>query len=409
MEAEAIANYSFFIYYYNGPSIIHNEPYPVMYRKYYIKTLYILTFVICISGVIITQKQTNSYYVPPKNKLEQNSGAKVNPDRFKYFTFGFNTLIADVIFMNIRTSLPTFISNRDFTQNNKFAAANKQELKRDLQGLIGIDINTIKNQAQIAPEPNEEHHHDKKEEHDHKNALTHFLEHIGFYFAPEEELDAVEESYYSDDRITHAYYLYDTLTTIDPHYIYPYTYAFTFFSFMLNRPELSEKLLLKGIESNLRNPIFYHMLAANAVIYDINNDLARQYLLSARKFVPKKDAVMIHNLLTLIDKSQNPYFIKLYILNNIYASIKDEEVKKKIKKLIEEFEVKSTLLLLNKSISVYYSIHNSYPSNINDLLNSRILDDNTTKLAMIYNHYYEPDTTQHVFVLATNKYLTKGN
>lgn len=152
------------------------------------------------------------------------------------------------------------------------------------------------------------------------------------------------------NKYKNLYSMFDSITNIDPHFIFTYKYGSAILAFVLKRYDEAISLIEKGLKYN---PTFWELrLYLGAIVYKEIDDKDKYiaFLEEALKF--EDHPAMIERILGNIYEQYKPIEeVVLYWLK-IYKNTKDKETRqhayKKIMQHIKEGKIKNTQIILNQ-------------------------------------------------------------
>lgn len=336
---------------------------------------YILCTVLCLGGLIFSRDYIDRYVA--HHDLNQEATQTVDYSLIQYFTLGFDNMLADILLAKSITAYPIMPDADYLEQHNSSVEKARDELQKNRDLPLSIKEQKIYHH----PKDRKQLHRDKtngrdEDGHDHNSGLDNLLLKLGFYL---EDPEANEGLVYTDTLITNIYKMYDLIVSIDPAFYEPYSFAFSLFSLTLNHPELTEKLTLKGLRANPSSKPLSVILAMNAIFFDKDIEKTKSVLAQGQKVSNPENALFLAKLIITLDKSNNPFYIKAFLLKQYYDTVKDQSTRRRLETLMLKLALQSTRTLLNQSIPVYESLHHTPPGSAMDIVAAHILDNYTEK------------------------------
>ncbi len=190
------------------------------------------------------------------------------------------------------------------------------------------------------------------------------------------------------------YHVLDIVTTLDPKFEYVYLFGGLALTLDLKAGTITESNLLleKGIKNN---PIAWQIpfyLGFNHFYYLDDPVKAAHYIEKASllqgspPYLPKLAARMYA-------EAENPE-TAISFLSKIYESAQDERIKEDLLERIKELIVERDIIFLERAVAEYNKIYRRQPTNLNDLIEGKIL--NQLPLEPFKGHYYIDEKTKEI-------------
>jgi hypothetical protein len=160
------------------------------------------------------------------------------------------------------------------------------------------------------------------------------------------------------------------ITELDPLFQYVYEFGGIILSAEMNRPEKSNRLLLKGMkvvpESHPRYWRFPFLIAFNYMFYLNDNGAASRFMTQAARFegAPQYLPLLASKLLARSDYHENA----IRFLTEIIQDARSEELKERLNKRILEIKNDKIIQVLEKAQEFFFSDRGHYPLLVQELV-----------------------------------------
>lgn len=162
------------------------------------------------------------------------------------------------------------------------------------------------------------------------------------------------------------YHAMDVLTTLDPQYDYAFQVGGIVLTELANRPDLSSRLLEKGLDSN---PTIWQIpfyLGYNNYYYLHDDAKAAEYMTRAAQ-LPGRPAYLPLLATRLYAEAGNPE-VALNFLGEMWRQTQDEHVKAQLETRIKELIIERDLRMLEDAIGRFRTTTGHLPVTLKDLV-----------------------------------------
>jgi tetratricopeptide (TPR) repeat protein len=166
-----------------------------------------------------------------------------------------------------------------------------------------------------------------------------------------EVVQAIGEKQISDSGYQGIYHAVDVVTSLDPKFDYSYQIAGIALASLGKQYDLSNKILLKGIQNTPEDWKLPFYLGFNYYFYLNDYQNAAKYI-SLSATLPGHPAYLPGFAARLYVQANDPD-LALDFLKQIYLDSKDESTKEQIENRIKEVIIERDIRQLNKAIEVY--------------------------------------------------------
>jgi tetratricopeptide (TPR) repeat protein len=186
-----------------------------------------------------------------------------------------------------------------------------------------------------------------------------------------EVVQNIGDSKNTEKRYEWIYHAVDVVTTLDPKFDYSYEIAGVALASLGKQYELSNKILLKGIQNMPEYWKLPFLLGFNYYFYLNDYQNGAVYMTKAAS-LPGHSAYLPGLAARLYVEAQDPD-MAIEFLEHIYEETQDENVKKEIETRMREVMVERDILLLNRSLEIYEQRFKKGISALPDLVSSGIM------------------------------------
>lgn len=168
-----------------------------------------------------------------------------------------------------------------------------------------------------------------------------------------------------------VYHALDVVTTLDPKFSYAYEFGGVTLAVLGKQPELSNKLLEKGLKENpgIWQIPFY--LGFNNFFYFQNYKLAAAFMAKASE-IPGHPEYLPKLAARLYVEAGDPD-VALDFLYRMYKETKDAKVKASIEIRIKEVIVERDITTLERAVSKFKDTYKSYPNGLIELVRKGLI------------------------------------
>lgn len=168
-----------------------------------------------------------------------------------------------------------------------------------------------------------------------------------------------------------VYHALDVVTTLDPKFSYAYQLGGITLSTLGKRPDLSNKLLEKGVKENPDVWQIPFYIGFNNFFYLANFEAAAEYMEKASK-LPGHPAYLPQLAARLYVQAGNPN-VALEFLSRMYKETEDEKVKLALEQRIKEVIVERDARFLENAVMRYKDLYKVYPDDLTNLVKVGII------------------------------------
>ncbi len=205
----------------------------------------------------------------------------------------------------------------------------------------------------------------------------------------------------TDRRYDWLYHIIDIVTTLDAPFEYPYEFGGVVLAAEVSDVDASIKILKKGMKNVSRTHWRYwylpFYLGYDYWYYKGDFAAGARYLEVAAK-LPGRPPYLPMLVARMHADSGNPE-IGIIFLEEMYHSVSNERMKRKIAERIKETMVERDLQMLEKARDAFKEKHGRYPEILEDLVRDNIIDRIPDE--PLGGHYYfdEKDHTVHSSIM----------
>lgn len=163
-----------------------------------------------------------------------------------------------------------------------------------------------------------------------------------------------------------VYHALDVVTTLDPKFSYVYQLGGVTLAVLAQRPELSNKLLLKGYKENPEIWQIPFYIGFNYFFYLQDYKLAAEYMARA-SVLPGRPEYLPKLAARLYVQSGSPD-VAIEFLSRMYKESTDEKVRVNILNRLKEVIVERDIRMLEIVIRKYKEANSVYPADLKDLV-----------------------------------------
>ncbi len=175
----------------------------------------------------------------------------------------------------------------------------------------------------------------------------------------------------SADEYEWMYHALDVITTLDPHYAYAYYAGGVILGDLANRPDLSNRLLERGVNANPEVWNIPFLLGYN--YYFLLSDPAKgaEYIMKAAS-LPGGPSYLPGLATRMAAEAGNPE-TALVFLEARLRETKDQDMREVLVYRMKEVIIERDLRTLERAVGVYRTKHQTFPATLRDLVVRRIL------------------------------------
>ncbi len=168
-----------------------------------------------------------------------------------------------------------------------------------------------------------------------------------------------------------VYHALDVVTTLDPRFAYAYQFGGVTLAVLGKRPELSNKLLEKGVKENPDVWQIPFYLGFNNFFYFQNYKLAAEFMAKASE-IPGHPEYLPKLAARLYVQSGDPD-VALEFLDRMYKETKDQKVKASIEIRIKEVIVERDIKILEAAVRKFKETYRSYPGKLTEMVSKGLI------------------------------------
>jgi len=175
----------------------------------------------------------------------------------------------------------------------------------------------------------------------------------------------------SADEYEWMYHALDVITTLDPQYAYAYYVGGNILGDLANRPDLSNRLLEKGVKANPE--VWYIPFLIGYNYYFLLGDPAKgaEYIMRAAR-LPDGPAYLPGLATRMAAEAGNPD-TALALLEARLTDTQDPEMREILAYRIKEVIIERDLLILESAVGAYRTQHRALPATLTDLVVAGVL------------------------------------
>jgi hypothetical protein len=162
------------------------------------------------------------------------------------------------------------------------------------------------------------------------------------------------------------YHALDVITTLDPQYTYAYQVGGIVLTETAHRVDLSNRILEKGVATNLSAWWLPFNLGYNYFFYVGDVKKAAEYMAQAAQ-LPGRPAYVPGLAARMYAEAGNPD-VALSFLEAMWRQTEDEGIKQKLETRIKELVIERDLDTLERAMADYHQHHDEYPKSLAALL-----------------------------------------
>lgn len=162
------------------------------------------------------------------------------------------------------------------------------------------------------------------------------------------------------------YHALDVITTLDPQYDYIYRMAGITMTELANLPELSNRLLKKGLQSPSHTWHIPYLMAYNYYFYLGDVEQAAHYARLAAQ-VPGGPPWLLNMATQMSAHAGHPEFA-LNFLRSMHQQAEDPRIKESLENHIKEVIIERDIRLLDPITAQFYQREHRYPKRVEELL-----------------------------------------
>lgn len=185
-------------------------------------------------------------------------------------------------------------------------------------------------------------------------------------------VQVIGEKRNSADEYEWMYHALDVLTTLDPQYAYAYYAGGVILGDLANRPDLSNRLLEKGVNANPTVWNIPFLLGYNYYFLLGDPTKGAEYIMEAASR-PDGPAYLPGLATRMATEAGNPD-TALAFLEARLRETHDPEMREVLAYRMKEVIIERDIHVLESAMQTYRSQHRSFPTTLTDLLTAGILD-----------------------------------
>ena len=184
-------------------------------------------------------------------------------------------------------------------------------------------------------------------------------------------LQVVGKSRNSADEYEWMYHALDVITTLDPQYAYPYSVGGVILGDLANRPDLSNRLLEKGVKANPEVWNIPFLLGYN--YYFLLGDPAKgaEYIMQAAR-LPDGPSYLPGLATRMAAEAGNPD-TALAFLEARLRETQDPQTRESLANRMKEVTIERDLRTLESAVEAYRTQHRTLPATVTDLVRAGAL------------------------------------
>lgn len=165
------------------------------------------------------------------------------------------------------------------------------------------------------------------------------------------------------------YHALDVITTLDPQYDYIYRVAGITMTELANLPELSNRLLEKGLQSPSHTWHIPYLMAYNHYFYLADVERAAHYARVAAE-TPSGPPWLVNMATQMSAHAGTPEFA-LGFLHSMHRQTEDQRIKESLEERIKEVTIERDLRSLESLIQKFHEKEHRYPATLPELVTKR--------------------------------------
>jgi tetratricopeptide (TPR) repeat protein len=162
------------------------------------------------------------------------------------------------------------------------------------------------------------------------------------------------------------YHALDVITTLDPQYDFIYRVAGITMTELANRPELSNRLLEKGLAAVPQRWDIPYLMAYNYYFYLGDVERAAHYARLAAQ-APDGPPWLLNMATQMSAHAGNPEFA-LQMLRRLYEQQNDPRIKESLEQHIKEVIIERDIRSLEPVVARFYASEHRYPAQLSELV-----------------------------------------
>jgi tetratricopeptide (TPR) repeat protein len=163
----------------------------------------------------------------------------------------------------------------------------------------------------------------------------------------------------------------DTLTELDPHFIYAYQAAGAVLGVWGNRPHDSIAILKKGLQHNPRTWELAFLLGYD-YFYEFGDYASAAYYLKLSSELPGSPAYLPRLTARMLVEAGDPQ-AAMEFLERMYQATHDERGKAALRRRINDVTVERDLRVLEQAVRQFRGAHGQFPKELHDLIDAGIV------------------------------------
>jgi tetratricopeptide (TPR) repeat protein len=197
--------------------------------------------------------------------------------------------------------------------------------------------------------------------------------HLGADFLWLRLIQVIGKKRNSADEYEWMYHALDVITTLDPQYAYAYYAGGVILGDLANRPDLSTRLLEKGVNANPEVWNIPFLLGYNYYFLLGDPDKGAEYIMKAAR-LPDGPSYLPGLATRMAAEAGNPD-TALAFLEARLADTQDPEMREVLASRMKEVIIERDLLILERAVEAYRTQYQTLPATIADLVAAGALPD----------------------------------
>ncbi|MFO0775793.1 MAG: hypothetical protein U0172_14120 [Nitrospiraceae bacterium] len=168
------------------------------------------------------------------------------------------------------------------------------------------------------------------------------------------------------DEHAWLYHAFDVITELDPQYDYAYWVSGVVLTELAGRPDLSNRLLERGLAAVPNKWLIPYLLAYNNYFHLGNIEKAVEYAKIAAQ-VPDSPAWLVNMVTQMSTQAGNPEFA-LRFLTQMYQQQADPRIKESLEYHIKEVIIEKDIRALDPIVQMFHGREHRYPTRLAELV-----------------------------------------
>ncbi len=168
------------------------------------------------------------------------------------------------------------------------------------------------------------------------------------------------------DEFDWLYHAFDVITTLDPQYDFVYRVAGITMTELANRPDLSNRLLEKGLVAAPQRWGIPYLMAYNYYFYLADVEKAVHYARRAAE-IPEGPPWLVNMVTQMSAHAGQPEFALGFLLR-MHGQTNDPRIKESLELNIKEVMIERDIRLLEAAVSRFHEQQRRYPTHLGELV-----------------------------------------